>query len=130
MKLSYTILYVEDVAKSINFYEKAIGITHKFTHESGDYAEMNTGETTLAFCSHKLAEAIVHQPYQKSSLEEKPLGAQLTFAPDDVGKAYEKAIKNGAKSISEPEVKPWNFEVAIIRDSDGHIVEFAKNLSP
>lgn len=30
--------------------------------------------------------------------------------------------------MSEPEVKPWNFEVAIVRDCDGHIVELAKNL--
>lgn len=57
MKLSYSILYVEDIQRTIKFYQEAFGLKHKFTHESGDYAEMNTGETTLAFCSHGLARA-------------------------------------------------------------------------
>ena len=129
MKLSYSILYVEDIEKTIKFYQDAFNLKHRFTHESGDYAEMETGETTLAFCSHKLADNILNTPYQKTSLETKPLGSQLTFAPIDVKKAYEKAVANGAKSISKPEIKPWNFEVAIVRDCNGHIVELAKNLN-
>ena len=129
MKLSYSILYVEDIQRTIRFYQEAFGLKHKFTHESGDYAEMDTGETTLAFCSHGLADMILKMPYKKASQDEAPLGSQITFAPDNVKEAYKKAIDSGAKSISEPEVKPWNFEVAVLRDFDGHIVELAKNLN-
>ena len=59
MKLTYTILYVEDVHKSVEFYKKAFGLKHKFTHEGGDYAEMDTEGVTLAFCGHTLAGQIV-----------------------------------------------------------------------
>ena len=90
---------------------------------------MDTGETTLAFCNHGLAEAILKAPYNKASLKEAPLGSQITFAPEDVKASYKMAIENGAESVSEPKVKPWNFEVAIVRDCDGHVVELAKNLN-
>ena len=129
MKLSYSILYVEDIQKTVEFYQDAFGLKHKFTHESGDYAEMETGDTTLAFCSHALAKDILKTDYVKSSINSAPLGTQITFAPDDIKKAYEKAINSGATPISKPEIKPWNFEVAIVRDRDGHVVEFAKNLN-
>lgn len=129
MKLSYSILYVENIEKTVKFYQEAFGLKHKFTHEGGDYAEMETGETTLAFCCHELAHSILKTSYTKSSLQDVPIGSQITLAPDDVKKAYQKAIASGAVSISEPQVKPWNFEVAIVRDSDGHIVELAKNLN-
>ena len=51
MKLDYTILYVPDVATSLSFFEKAFGLSRRFLHESGDYGELATGETTLAFAS-------------------------------------------------------------------------------
>ncbi len=129
MKLSYVILYVNSVQDSTEFYSSALSLEHKFTHESGDYAEMVTGETVLAFCNHKLANDILKQDYVKASLSEIPLGSQITFAPGNVENAYHKAIDAGAKSVAAPEIKPWNFEVAIVQDCDGHIIEFAKNLN-
>ncbi len=128
MKLSYTILYVESVQAAVKFYQNAFGIEHRFTHDSGDYAEMNTGETTLAFCNHQLADSILKGPHFKASLSGPAPSSQITFCPNDIKQAFEKALNNGAKSISEPEVKPWNYEVAILKDCDGHIVELAKKL--
>lgn len=54
MKFGYTILYVEQVEETVQFYEKAFGLKRRFIHESG-YAAVETGETTLAFCDHQLA---------------------------------------------------------------------------
>ncbi len=127
MKLSYVILYVTDIERSITFYQKAFGLIHRFTHESGDYAEMDTGATTLAFAAHGLAGDILKQDYQKA--EDHVLGTQITLEPTDVKAAYVQALDHGAIKLTEPEVKPWNFEVAIVRDLDGHIVELAKDLS-
>ena len=130
MKLSSVILYVEDVVRSVDFYKSAFGLKHKFTHESGDYAEMDTGSTSLAFCKHQLAEQITKGTFHKASLKDKALGSQISLEPEDVKTAYQIAIENGAYSISQPEVKEWNFEVAIVRDCDGHIIELAKKLNP
>ena len=129
MKLSYVILYVKDIEASIAFYKQAFDLGHKFTHEGGDYAEMDTGETTLAFCNHQLAESLFQDNYEQASLKNKVSVSQITLAANDIQQAYEKAMQAGAVSISSPEIKPWNFEVASVRDIDGHTVELAKNLN-
>jgi lactoylglutathione lyase len=55
VKLGYTILYVSDVTKSIEFYEKAFGFERKFITPENDYGELLTGETTISFVSKELA---------------------------------------------------------------------------
>lgn len=127
MDLTYIILYVNNVTNSVTFYQQAFGIKNRFIHESGDYAEMDTGEVTLAFCAHNFAKEILKQNYQKASPGQL-IGSQISFKPDNLKEAYETALKNGAKSISPPEVKPWGWESAILMDLDGHIVEFAKEI--
>ena len=54
MQLIYTILYVEDVPATLDFYQKAFGFTQKMLHEGGDYGELATGDTTLAFSALQL----------------------------------------------------------------------------
>jgi hypothetical protein len=49
MKLGYILMYVEEVSKTADFYERAFGVHTAFLHESGDYAEMETGQTRLGF---------------------------------------------------------------------------------
>ena len=49
MKLSYIIFYVDDVTKATEFYRKAFDLEVKFIHESGTYAEMQTGDHAI-FC--------------------------------------------------------------------------------
>lgn len=127
MKLSYTILYVNNVTESVTFYQKAFGLKNRFIHESGEYAEMDTGEVTLAFCAHNLAREIVKQNYIKASPGQL-LGAQISFEPHNLKEAYETALANGAESIMPPEIKPWGWENAMVKDIDGHLVEIAKEI--
>jgi len=54
MKFGYTIVYVESVSETLTFYKEAFGFETRFLHESGQYGELETGETTLAFSSHSL----------------------------------------------------------------------------
>ncbi|MEC9281410.1 MAG: VOC family protein [Bdellovibrionota bacterium] len=130
MKLSYVILYVKNIKKSVHFYEEAFGLKHRFTHESGDYAEMDTGSTCLAFCAYALADMTLKTSQKRPDKNSIPMNSQISFEPENVKDAYEKAINAGAISIYPPEIKPWNFEVAMLRDGDGHIIELAKNLNP
>ncbi|KYZ75373.1 hypothetical protein AXX12_14585 [Anaerosporomusa subterranea] len=76
MKLSYANLYVTDVQRSVSFYEKAFGLTLRFIHESGHYAEMETGTTTLVFCQHELAKSLHPARYEKSLPDKTPLRIQ------------------------------------------------------
>ena len=54
MKFNYVIIYVDNAIKATEFYEKAFGIKTKFIHESNMYAEMESGETTLAFANDEM----------------------------------------------------------------------------
>lgn len=37
MKFAHTILYVPDVVRAIEFYERAFGFQRRFVHESGEH---------------------------------------------------------------------------------------------
>ncbi|MGE8356838.1 MAG: VOC family protein, partial [Microvirgula sp.] len=52
MKFGYTIVYVASVAETLTFYQQAFGFDTRFLHESGEYGELETGGTALAFASH------------------------------------------------------------------------------
>lgn len=54
MKLGYTIIYVASVPDTLNFYKTAFGFETRFLHESNQYGELQTGETTLAFATHEM----------------------------------------------------------------------------
>jgi predicted enzyme related to lactoylglutathione lyase len=51
MQFKYTILYVDDVRRALAFYESAFAQKTAFLHEGGDYGELATGGTALAFSS-------------------------------------------------------------------------------
>ena len=70
MKFGYTIIYTEDVVKSIEFFENAFGFKRRFIHESG-YGELETGETALAFASHELGKNNLPNGYIKANEEKR-----------------------------------------------------------
>lgn len=123
MKLGYTIIYVPQVSKTLEFFENAFGLRRKFLHESEDYGELDTGETTLAFASHELGQANLPKGYVAASDSLLPLGVEIAFTTSDVHSAFDSALAAGAKVIKEPEVKPWGQTIAYVRCPDGTLVE-------
>lgn len=61
MKLGYVIMDVPSVEASMAIFTQAFQLQQKFRHESGDYGELATGDTTLAFAAHGLGESNVPQ---------------------------------------------------------------------
>ena len=122
MKFGYTLLYVNDVLKSIEFYEKAFGLKRGFVHESNQYAELITGETKLGFVHHETAGSHGFD-YQKVDLKNKAPGIEVGFVTDDVEAAYKKAVAAGAIATSKPTQKPWGQVVSYVRDCNGFLVE-------
>ncbi|WP_281232135.1 VOC family protein [Flavobacterium gelatinilyticum] len=123
VKFGYTILYVEDVEKSIEFYENAFEFKRKFISPDNDYGELNTGETTISFASKKLASQNLEDGFLESSLEDKPFAIELGFITEDVGHLVQKATSFGAVLVSEPKKKPWGQVVAYVRDPEGFLLE-------
>jgi lactoylglutathione lyase len=123
MKLGYTILYVKDVPRSVAFYEDAFGLSRRFVHEAGMYAEMDTGATTLAFAANGLAKSNLACGFQENHPSNPPAGFEIAFTTDDVAAAYDRALDAGATAVSPPATKPWGQIVAFVRDKDGIVVE-------
>ena len=120
MQLAYTILYVDDVRKSVAFYELAFGLKRKFIHEGGDYAEMDTGQTVLAFSSRDLMRRLGKQPQQ--ACRDAPC-FEVAFTTADVPQALEQAVSSGAELVQAPEQMPWGQTTAYVADLDGFLVE-------
>src|SRR4051812_47377813 len=116
IKFAYTILYVEDMTKSIGFYEKAFGFKQKFITPDRSYGELISGETTLSFASKTLANSNLKEGFMESSLHQKPFGIEIGFTTEDVEGTVRKAVEAGAVIVAEPKAKPWGQVVAYIRD--------------
>jgi lactoylglutathione lyase len=123
MKFAYTIVYVADVAASIAFCERAFGLQRGFVHEAGDYGELLTGDTKLAFAQHATARANVGVDYVAADTSHRPLGMEIGLVTGELHAAFERACAAGATVVSPPTTKPWGQAVAYVRCPDGLLVE-------
>jgi lactoylglutathione lyase len=123
MKFGYTIIYVPDVTASLIFFEKAFGFPRRFLHESGDYGELETGSTTLAFASHELGAMNFPSGYVAANNSAQPLGVEVAFVTPSVTEAHTQALAVGATEVKAPESKPWGQVVSYVRCPDGTLVE-------
>jgi lactoylglutathione lyase len=121
MQLGYVIVYVPDVAASVAFYESAFGLERRFVHESGQYAELETGATALAFAGETFTPT--HGGFRPNRVGEPAGGAEIALLSENVEASFAKALRAGAQSLIEPERKPWGQTVSYVRDNSGFIVE-------
>lgn len=129
MKFGYTIIYVSDVPSSIAFFENAFGFSKKFVDDSGDYGELDTGETTLSFAAHSLGESNLPNGYVAIDSSDKPLGIEIALITNEIESAHQKAIAAGAIAITAPKAKPWGQIVSYVRCPDGTLVELCTPIS-
>lgn len=130
MKFGYTIIYVPDVAASLDFFTQAFGIERRFFHESGMYGELQTGETTLAFASHAMGDMNFPAGHVAAHSSAKPLGMEVGFVTTDVAAAHQRALAAGAVELAPPADKPWGQTVSYLRCPDGSLVELCSPMDP
>jgi catechol 2,3-dioxygenase-like lactoylglutathione lyase family enzyme len=120
MQLRYIILYVPDVGAAMDFYARAFGLELRFLHDDGDYGEMATGETRLAFSSIALMQSLGKQV--ASAAPERP-SFELAFATDDVPAALQRALSAGAALVQGATDMPWGQTISYVRAPEGTLVE-------
>ena len=120
MQLGYTILYVADVPATLTFYEAAFGLKTRFLHESGDYGELETGSTALAFSAHSLMQQLGKNPQTANA---HAPSFEIALCTPDVPAALARAIAAGAKAMRPVEVMPWGQTIAYVADTNGFLVE-------
>ena len=126
----YAIVYVDSVLDTIAFYERAFGFTESFVHESGQYGELCTGQTKLAFTSHELGKTAVPIPYRPTDPVDDPLGFEVTLTTPEVDAIWQRALDAGATDVASPHEMPWGQRVAYVRDLNGALVGIASPMAP
>ncbi len=119
MIFKYTILYVDDVASALTFYERAFGLERVFLHESGDYGELSTGGTKLAFSSTALMGRLGKTP-GKPDLEAPVF--EVAFETENVRAALDRAVKAGAVLVQDVRDEPWGQTTSYVSDPNGYLV--------
>ena len=127
VKLGYVIVYVPNVEEAVRFYEQAFGLARRFVHESGEYAELETGQTALAFANEK-ASTITHA-FALNRAGTTPAGVEVALVSADPRAAFAKAVAAGAVAVLEPTVKPWGQTISYVRDLNGFVVELCSPVS-
>ncbi len=122
IRYSYTILYVKQVETTVEFYEKAFGFERKFCTPEGDYAELISGETTIAFASEALATSNLSKGFISAS-KERVFGIELGFVVANVEEAVAQVLAVGGALYEESQVKPWGQTVAYVTDCNGFLIE-------
>jgi lactoylglutathione lyase len=126
LEFKNAVLFVENVPRTVAFYERAFGLKLKFMHPTEGYAELETGATLLSFLSDDFIASQnlfggvsvgQNRPTQIAS------ATQIAFVTRDMKRDWDRAIAAGATVAKLPEAKPWGITAGYLRDIDGVIVE-------
>lgn len=123
MRLGYVIIYVASVADTMDFYSRAFGLEKGRTDPTGEYGEMKTGGTVLAFVAEEFAHSNLRDGFRQNRSEEKPPGVEIALVTGDVDQAWSRAVREGALPYGKPEAKPWGQRVGYVRDPGGILIE-------
>jgi uncharacterized glyoxalase superfamily protein PhnB len=122
MKFGYTILYVDDVEAAVAFYERAFGLKRKMV-QPGEFGELDTGSTKLAFAAKSHVVSLLPIPFQRSGPGVDAAPVEIGLVTHDVQAAFDKAVAAGAVVVTKPSEKPWGQIVGYVRDNNGFLVE-------
>jgi lactoylglutathione lyase len=116
------IVYVADVARSLSFYERVLGVERDHIDEDGSYGELKSG---IGFAADWHAERHLRVRYRHNERRQQPAGFELDFEVDDVDVVFVAAVAAGAEAVWAPQDKPWG-RAATFRDLDGVLVHISR----
>ena len=120
MQFRYAIIYVADVPATVAFFEAAFGLQRGFVHEAGDYGEMATGATTLAFSALALMESLGKSPRLHDAASPS---YEIALETDDVTAALDRAVAAGARLVMAATAQPWGQTIGYVATPQGVLVE-------
>ncbi|MEV6006268.1 VOC family protein [Streptomyces sp. NPDC051976] len=113
-----------DVARLVDFYERATGVRAAWSNE--DFAELRTPSATLAIASARtvplFAPGAAHPADNRSVI--------LEFLVDDVDRLHKDLADFVADFVNEPTTMPWGNRSLLFRDPDGNLVNFFTPVTP
>lgn len=121
-------IYVKNVKKSVDFYERVFEFKRDFLDEDEIYSELSLGQAKISFIKEIFVKKhIIKNGFHINNIEKIPSGFELALTTNDVEKVFKKAVEEGAHIISKPTNDSRGYKVAYLRDFDGIIVEISDN---
>ncbi len=120
-RVGYVILFVRDLASSIDFYRDVVGLEPRF-REHG-YAEFVTEGTKFALYERRRVLGLIG----REAAAREPAGEVVFEVPDADAEARRLGAA-GVEIASGPVDRPWGHRTVHVVDPDGHVVEFAQRV--
>jgi catechol 2,3-dioxygenase-like lactoylglutathione lyase family enzyme len=117
-------LFVEDSARSKEFYREVFGVQTVFEDEVSAALKFENLIVNL------LAAPEAHELIEPAPVGEADAGArfQLTIWVDDADAAARELASKGVELLNGPIDRPWGVRTAAFADPDGHVWEIAQQL--
>ncbi len=125
LHLGWVIVYVDSPREASEFYAQTFGLRSEFASSDGAYAQLDTGQTRLAFTSYQQGEENFTGGVRRINGDRQPTNVELALVADDVDAAFETAVQAGCVPLAEPKDEPRGQRVAWVRDPFGTLVELA-----
>ncbi|MFE9407821.1 VOC family protein [Streptomyces sp. NPDC006704] len=110
----------DDIARLVGFYERATGVGARWATD--DFAELRTATATLAIGSTRTV--AMFAPGAARPADNRSV--ILEFRVRDVDAVHRNLVDAGcaAQFVQEPTTMPWGNRSLLLRDPDGHLVNF------
>lgn len=118
MKLTSLRIITRNIRQSVQFYEKAIGITAQWYTE--DFAEIPAGSVILAIGSTRTMKMFSENLTKISGHQ----SAIIEFLVDDVDQEYERIKTITNDIVQKPVTMPWGNRSLLFCDPDGNLINF------
>ncbi|WP_194836938.1 VOC family protein [Nocardia sp. XZ_19_369] len=115
-------LMVDDVQKTVDFYDDAFGMKPGFADPDGTFTVLTFPGETPGPGSVVLA--VEHwSKIEDFASPTPPSAVRIGLEFEDVDAAYKKALAAGATSAKAPIVRPWGQKIAVVKDNSGFLIE-------
>lgn len=127
MKFDMIGIFVEDLAKMVDFYTKAIGLEVNWSGKD-PYAEFkHEGIRFSMYERKKLPELLGQKPSFPKGLNGTFELAINVGKPENVDLMFEKLVSKGATPIYKPRNEPWKMRSSMISDPEGNLIEIGSD---
>jgi lactoylglutathione lyase len=115
MKIGFVRVFVTDLAKSLEFYNKTLGMEIDYT-DNKNWAQFKSGEDVSLAIEACAADHEEHG----SKLVGRFVG--VTLMVDDMDDTFKRLRTSGVQFTGEPEKQHWGGTLAHLKDPDGNIL--------
>lgn len=117
-------IITSDVARLVDFYERATGVRADWATE--DFAELRTSSATLAIGSTRTV-ALFAPGSARPAANNTVI---IEFLVADVDGVYRNLADSVPDFVTEPTTMPWGNRSLLLRDPDGNLVNFFTPVTP